>query len=440
MGTNNKGKIGQVLQAINIIPLLIFGMITLFVNYEYFTRTMYAEVEQGLRYVAHNINTIMEITYPGDYKLVGEDSYRIYKGENDITTSYEIIDEVKTSTELDITIFYQDTRILTTILDSNGSRFIGTRAPDIVIEEVLNGDEAKLYNNTIINGYKYFSYYMPIHNSDGTVVGMIFVGKPSSEVNAAVQQSLYPSAIITIISMIIISFFLFLYTRRLVQILQRIRSFLMEVATGNLTAELDSSVSNRNDEFGDIGRSALSMQRSLRTMVEQDALTELFNRRCADRKLKQVIAKHQSQQTPFSLAIGDIDFFKKVNDSYGHDCGDMVLKNVSAKLREHMRTSGFVARWGGEEFLLVFDHADISEAHRILDRLLEDIRSTEFEYEGSIIRLTMTFGLTAGNTTDISTLLRIADDRLYIGKTTGRNRIIWEDSEPEAEDSLCEDI
>ena len=160
-------------------------------------------------------------------------------------------------------------------------------------------------------------------------------------------------------------------------------------------------------------------------MVDQDALTELYNRRCADRKLKQVIRKYETQGTPFCLAIGDIDFFKKVNDSYGHDCGDMILKNISVKLKTHLYANGFVARWGGEEFLLVFERTEINDAYKILTALLNDIRTMESTYENHIIQVTMTFGLTAGDTTDLVQLLRQADDRLYYGKTHGRNQIVW---------------
>lgn len=426
MRSENKGKLEQVLLVINIVPLLIFGAITLLLSYQWFSNTMYNEVRQELQHIARNVNTLFDVVYPGDYQLVGEDSYRLYKGESDITVAYELIDQVKENTDLEITLFYQDTRILTTIYGSDGRRIVGTGASKQVIADVLENGRDKFYRNILINGAGYFSYYMPILNSDGTVVGMIFVGKPVSAVNAAVQKSLYPLFITTCITMVIISLFLFFYARKLGKALHCIRAFLVDVSTGNLTAGLDPSVISRNDEFGDIGRSAVAMQNSLRIMVEQDALTELANRRSADRKLKQVIEKSETQHVPFCLAIGDIDFFKRVNDTYGHACGDIVLKNVSEKLRECMRNKGFAARWGGEEFLLVFDHTEVSEAYPILDQLQKDIGSMECHYDDHTVKVTMTFGLTAGDTTDIVTLLREADNKLYQGKQTGRNCIIWD--------------
>ena len=424
MSTNNKGKLEQVLLVINVIPLLLFGAITLLLSYQWFSRAMYSEVQHELRYVAYNVDTLLDMVHPGDYILTGETALRLYKGDSDITSEYELIDRVKEDTDLEITVFYQDTRILTTIRNKDGQRIVGSGASDTVITDVLRGGQEKFYQNILINGSGYFSYYIPVHNSDGTITGMIFVGKPVAEVDAAVQKSLYPLIIATIATMIIISLFLFFYAKRLGDALRRIRIFLADVATGNLNAELDSIVTRRNDEFGDIGRSAVSMQNALRTLVEQDSLTELLNRRSADRKLKKIIQRYETQNMPFCLAIGDIDFFKKVNDTYGHACGDLILKNVAAKLREHMRNNGFAARWGGEEFLLVFDHMDSSDAYKILEKIRQDIRSMESRYEDETVKVTITFGLTTGNTTNMVTLLNRADDNLYRGKQSGRDRTI----------------
>lgn len=427
MRSKNKGKIEQVLLIINVIPLLIFGGITLLLSYQWFSGTMYNEVKQELRYVAYNMRTLIDVAYPGDYELVGDTALRLYKGDTDITGDYHLIDMVQRDTELEITLFYADTRIWTTIRNKDGERIVGTGASQQVITDVLQNQKETFYKNILINGSGYFSYYIPLHNSDGTVVGMLFVGKPVADVDDAVQKSLYPLIVTTLITMVIISLFLFFYAKRLGGDLHYIRAFLSDVATGNLTAELNPAVTKRNDEFGDIGRSAVSMQNSLRILVEQDALTELFNRRSADRKLKQIIQKHKTKNTPFCLAISDIDFFKRVNDSYGHACGDLILKNVAAKLKEYMLPNGFAARWGGEEFLLVFDHADIAEAYDILKKLADDIRSMENQYDDHTIKITMTFGLTAGTTTDITTLLRDADNKLYRGKQCGRDCIVWEE-------------
>lgn len=424
MTAKNTGKISYTLQAFNIIPLLFLGVVATILASQWFSNTMYDEIEVELDYVVHNVATILDVAYPGDYHLEGDTAYRLYKGEYDITNDYTLMDRVKEDTGMEITLFYQDTRVLTTITNSSGNRIIGSGAPEQVIQEVLDTGESRFYTNTLINYISYFAYYMPLRNSDGSVIGMLFVGKPREQVNQAVQRTIYPLIAVDIVVMLIAAFVVFVYLKNFTSVLLRIHHFLSDVSTGNLNAELDTSVLRRNDELGDIGRSALTMQRSLRNMVERDSLTELYNRRSAGRKLQQTLAKSVSQKTPFCLAIGDIDFFKKVNDTYGHDCGDVVLKNIADKMRAHMFHNGFVARWGGEEFLLVFEHKDLEQARESLAALLDNIRAMENQYDDQVIKVTMTFGLVEADTDDIKHLITTADEKLYKGKASGRNQIV----------------
>jgi len=425
MKKKNKGKIAYVLQAINILPLLFFGLVILLVGTYGFREAMYSQVETELSNVSHNLETMYNALYPGDYSLQGDKALRFYKGTQDLTNDFSLIDQIKESTGLDVTIFYSDTRILTTITDKNGERIIGSGAPATVLTDVLATGEACFYNKTIIYGVNYFSYYAPLKNQDGSVAGMLFVGKPSRDVDAAVHKSIYPLIIADVVLVLIVSVFTFLYTRSIVASLLQIHCFLGQVSSGNMNATLDSSSLKRGDELGDIARSAVEMQRSLRSMVEQDVLTGLANRRSGLQKLRQIMERASGGDSAFCVAIGDIDFFKRVNDTYGHECGDLVLKNVSAKLRQHMQGRGIAARWGGEEFLLAFEDMDITSATNILHRLLEDIRSMESRYDGKIVKITMTVGIVQGGAgDDMTALLRTADDRLYQGKSSGKDRIV----------------
>ncbi|MBE5883799.1 MAG: diguanylate cyclase [Lachnospiraceae bacterium] len=424
MNTKSNGKISYVIQAIGILPLLFFGITITVLSFSWFTKIMYAEVENGLKNVALNTVTLLDITHPGDYTLEGDSAYRLFKGSYDLTYDYSLIDRVKEDTGFEITLFYQDTRILTTICNSEGTRIIGTGAPKTIIEEVFQTGESHFYSNIIINGNPYFAYYMPLFNEDGSIVGMLFAGKPSENVNLSIQSSTYPLAIMVLLALMIVVVCVFLYTRKVVIVLSKIHEFLLNISGGDLNVKLDPCVLRRNDELGDIGRSAQSMQRSLRAVVEQDPLTELFNRRSTNRKLLQIIDKSTKQQVPFCIALGDIDFFKHVNDTYGHDCGDLVLKSVAQILRQHMLSQGFAARWGGEEFLLIFDHTDLENAHASLSELMNKIHNLTIEYQGEIIKITMTFGLIPGNSTDIKQMIHAADEKLYQGKEEGRNRII----------------
>ena len=424
MSNGRKGKIAYALQAINIIPLFFFAIVILWLGNYIFTKAMYDEVETELSNISSNLVTMFDALYPGDYSLVGDGTYQLYKGETNLTGNHALLDQIKADTGMDITLFYQSTRILTTLTDQQDMRLVGTGAPDVVIRTVLETGEAHFYNKAMIYNTGYFSYYAPLRNTDGTVTGMLFVGKPTAAVDASVQASVFPLMIADIILLVLMFIITSLYTKHTVSDLLQLHTFLGEVSTGNLNARMDSSVLKRNDELGEIAHSALNMQRSLRSLVEQDALTSLCNRRSGDLRLRQTVADATASGKDFCIAIGDIDFFKKVNDTHGHECGDMVLKNVAQTLYEHMDGNGNASRWGGEEFLLVFENRDLEQSQKILEDILRSIRSLECNYNGQPIKITMTFGLTAGSTDNIKELLRIADEKLYAGKNTGRNRIV----------------
>ena len=424
MESKRKGKISHTLQPITIIPLIILGLLIVVLGSHFFTQDMHNEVALELKYVSANTITLLDAVYPGDYELRGDHALQLYKGETDITSDYALIDKIKTDTGLDITIFYQDTRIQTTVRDSNGQRIIGNAAADTILNDVLYGGEAKFYNNALVGSSTYFSYYVPLNNSDGSTIGMLFVGKPRTEVDKAVQQTLYPLILAVMITTIVMSFCIARYTKQLVAVLLKIRNYVTTVSAGNLDATLPQKVLEREDELGEIAFSIQTMHRSLRTMVDHDALTGLYNRRCANRKLEQALAKSAKNGSPLCLALGDIDFFKKVNDTYGHECGDVVLKQVARTMKETIRKQGFVARWGGEEFLLVLEDMDLENARKLLEDLRTAIGRLDISYDDKTIKVTMTMGLTANDNSGPDNLLRTADHLLYEGKSTGRNRVI----------------
>ena len=247
------GKISYTLQIIGLLPLLALGIAMLFFTSQWFTKTMYQEVERELYDATKSATTLLNAAYPGDYHLEGDVAYLLYKGETDITRDYSLLDQFKEDTGLDITLFYQDTRILTTLYNAQGERIVGSGAPDIVIRDVLNTGENHFYTHTLINGKAYFSYYIPLRNQDGSVVGMLFVGRPSETVSLSIQNYVYPLTWLIIGFVALVTVCIYFYTRRFVAVLLHIHSFLSEVASGNLNATLDHSVTKRSDELGDTG-------------------------------------------------------------------------------------------------------------------------------------------------------------------------------------------
>lgn len=155
-----------------------------------------------------------------------------------------------------------------------------------------------------------------------------------------------------------------------------------------------------------------------------DQLTGLYNRRRAKEVMMSLI--EEVQEHPISIAIGDIDFFKKVNDTYGHDVGDEVLKAIANLMTESVEANTFIARWGGEEFLIVFSHNNGDEAYIILEELRRKIQSNTITIGEHKVNITMTFGVAEYDfNSDMEMIIKEADDKLYQGKQSGRNRVVF---------------
>jgi diguanylate cyclase (GGDEF)-like protein len=172
-------------------------------------------------------------------------------------------------------------------------------------------------------------------------------------------------------------------------------------------------------------------ERKLRMDSITDPLTGLYNRKYfADTATKQIeyIKRYAKEM---SIAILDIDHFKRINDSYGHPAGDLILKEFATLLQQQIRSYDLLARYGGEEFVVMFLECDKHLAKRILDRIRSSVESRTFLFEKQVIQLAFSGGVAAmKDLVDIppilDELLRIADKRLYIAKFTGRNKIVDE--------------
>lgn len=167
--------------------------------------------------------------------------------------------------------------------------------------------------------------------------------------------------------------------------------------------------------------------KELQHIASTDPLTKLWNRFRMLDYVSRCLKRYNRGETQFmSVAIGDIDHFKQINDTYGHECGDEVLRRMAELFREHMAGIGAVARWGGEEFLFLFENMNGDDAWNELSKLQLRINRLEIPYGDQVLHVTMTFGLTEYDM-QISTDANIkqADDKLYKGKESGRNRIVY---------------
>lgn len=157
-----------------------------------------------------------------------------------------------------------------------------------------------------------------------------------------------------------------------------------------------------------------------------DSLTGLANRRNIMNLMAIEVSRSARSGSNFSLIMCDIDFFKKVNDAYGHDTGDYVLKMVAEVMMTSLRQQDVISRWGGEEFLIMLPYTDLQKAVAVAEKLRESIKNTEMNFAGEKFSITMTFGVSSfDKNLGLEKAIKRADDALYLGKQTGRNRVLW---------------
>jgi len=163
----------------------------------------------------------------------------------------------------------------------------------------------------------------------------------------------------------------------------------------------------------------------IKHMALTDVLTGISNRRSITNLIGKEASRCKRNSSSFSMIMCDIDFFKKVNDTYGHDTGDYVLKRVAEVIQNNMRNQDVVARWGGEEFLIMLPETGIEDSVGVAEKLRATIEKEEMNFGGHSFKVTMTFGVSVyENSLGIEKSIKKADDALYEGKQTGRNKVV----------------
>lgn len=199
----------------------------------------------------------------------------------------------------------------------------------------------------------------------------------------------------------------------------------------NLNEQLERRVEQRTNELNEathkleqLNQQLIAEKARLVEIASTDELTGLLNRRAIIRHLEESIKVNIRYQIPLTIMIVDIDHFKNINDQYGHIAGDDVLKRLSLIFMSSIRDVDFVGRFGGEEFLFVFQNTTSDETKLLVERMKDEVYKTTFTRLK--IKLTFSGGVaqyTEGTSMD---LIHVADKRLYIAKELGRNRIVYE--------------
>jgi diguanylate cyclase (GGDEF)-like protein len=172
-------------------------------------------------------------------------------------------------------------------------------------------------------------------------------------------------------------------------------------------------------------RTVKQVENKLRVTAGTDSLTGLINRRRMSDRLQQEISRARIEQQPLSVILLDIDEFKSINDRYGHNRGDEVIKRVGDVLLLCVRDKDLVARWGGEEFLILLPSTTIAAAHELSERLRRQVAITVSCDDLRTRAVTITIGVAQWHPGEsLEETIHRADQALYLGKNAGRNRVV----------------
>lgn len=419
--------LGDKMLALAVLPILVLGIVLMVVSMQTFSDKMEGHVRKEMTQQTKLILKILDENYPGEFSLNKDvkGNYHIYKGGKDITKDTEFIVNMKEIMGVEVTLFCQDVRLQTTLRDSKGRLFINTAVSSVITKDVLKKKKAHFYRSTTnVGDERYFAYYEPIFLEDGTCFGMVGVCRKATDIEKNIRMAVRPILLLSIAAIFVIGAISISYTRILTKRIRILQQFMKKLTKDDFEAEMPAGLLKVEDEIGDLARSGKKMQESIRRQVEYDEMTQLYNRRYGDKNLLKMKAQMQISGIKYCVAIGDIDFFKKVNDNYGHEAGDEVLIHVARVLKEQLLANGFVCRWGGEEFLIVIESHTIEQAEHILQSILDTLRNQTITYQEQQIRVTMSMGLVSVKAEDeIDDILRCADQKLYEAKENGRDQI-----------------
>ncbi|ELX11216.1 diguanylate cyclase and HAMP domain-containing protein [Janthinobacterium sp. HH01] len=190
--------------------------------------------------------------------------------------------------------------------------------------------------------------------------------------------------------------------------------------------DMSEQLARSHEELKESHQTILAQAEQMRELSVRDALTKLHNRRHFDEQATTLFSHAVRHKRPLSVVIGDIDFFKRINDQFSHATGDAVLRQVGEILRSHMRLSDLVARYGGEEFVIAFPETELPQAAALCDKLRNMIEGFPWHEVHPDLKVTMSMGVYADLAAGTAeAMLQKADALLYRAKQTGRNRVCF---------------
>lgn len=263
---NKKKKKGLTIKLLilTILPALLVGVVSFLISVSKMRSGMMDLSQSRVENICKALRESYTTLFPGDWNY---DGVNFTKGSENLYDTYNMLDGISEEDNLEITIFYGDTRIMTTVRGDNGERFVNTQAGEAAINTTLRGGKAYFNPDTTINGENYYSCYLPLTNSNGSIVGMFFVGVPSKSVNAAINDAstyVLGSVVILLIATCIV---VALVALNLIKTIKNCVDAVVTMESGNLAVKAEVGFFDKGDELGLLAESINNMAGHFKSVI-----------------------------------------------------------------------------------------------------------------------------------------------------------------------------
>lgn len=262
-----KAKAGLAIQIsmMLVIPLIIVSVFATLALRAAVTDTSDVLVEHELNVAVYSFENMLDMINDSDYEYVDGN---LYKGDYNITGNTAMFDEFKTHGDVDVTVFYGDVRVATSLKNSDGSRNVGTKADEKIAEAVLTRGEKYISTDVRIQGKDYFVVYEPLTQpGGGAIIGMIFAGIEATEVNALYLNALRSNVIFMAVLITAMIVLVILFVVKLIKGIKSVVGNLDQIAEGKMSLTIGNKLINRNDEIGNIARAVHSLVKNIAEII-----------------------------------------------------------------------------------------------------------------------------------------------------------------------------
>lgn len=254
---------------LTVLPIFVLGILVIFLSLTVVKNAMVSEIEDALQSAATATFAAYDQNSGSYIEAANGD---IWKGSYNISKSESIVDSIKEKSGMEVTFFYGNRRIMTSAIDANGNRILGSPAGDKIVETVLNGGEEYFSHAVSIDGTIFYGYYAPVYQ-DGMAspIGMIFVGANKQKKDAIVDRIIYTMIACTVSMMVLCIIISIFYSGSISKSLKKSIGVVQEVAAGNLKTSIDKRLLKKDDEVGDLSRAIRQLQHEMTQSLESIA-------------------------------------------------------------------------------------------------------------------------------------------------------------------------